>query len=279
VVTTVFNSERWNKAMRRPEGAWVTKLAAAVAEAAASATASRLMARRLADRVVANQSAGDANPTLAANQASGAAEPSHLAGAGAGCAAENSTSLPVPVPEDAAVKDAAVPAAHFTVLSATLLPDVAAWSSVEAGIRTGRPRLMHRDASSYLRVDQFENGAGAGSVAFAATVDNMGGNALAVDGGDSLMAESVVVSSIVGSMVEVVPMANPGRAQECPGVLTFIIERYDSLPDLMVTCSLGTFPASVPCWFGGNSLTNPHSFPALHFFSLTSYILHLLLSA
>lgn len=36
------------------------------------------------------------------------------------------------------------------------------------------------------------------------------------------------------SNMDVLPFANPGRAQECPAVLTFIVENYDKLPDLMI---------------------------------------------
>ena len=34
--------------------------------------------------------------------------------------------------------------------------------------------------------------------------------------------------------IEVLPLANPMRAQECPGVLSFIIDNYASLPDGMI---------------------------------------------
>jgi hypothetical protein len=34
--------------------------------------------------------------------------------------------------------------------------------------------------------------------------------------------------------VTVTPFSNPGRAQECPGILTFIIENYYKLPDISI---------------------------------------------
>lgn len=36
------------------------------------------------------------------------------------------------------------------------------------------------------------------------------------------------------SNVDIEPLANPKLAKECPGFLSFIIEHYDSLPDLMI---------------------------------------------
>lgn len=40
--------------------------------------------------------------------------------------------------------------------------------------------------------------------------------------------------------IEVIPFPNPGRAQECPGIFRFIIDRYDDLPD--VTFFLHGYP-------------------------------------
>ena len=34
--------------------------------------------------------------------------------------------------------------------------------------------------------------------------------------------------------IDVQPFANPGRAQECPGVMSYLVENYNELPDIMI---------------------------------------------
>jgi hypothetical protein len=106
------------------------------------------------------------------------------------------------------------PAVHFTVLSATPLWGPDAWAHTQAGICTGLPALAPL-------------GGAAPGLAHSP--------AAAEDHTDARSTGDVATfAGAEASLIDVVPVGNPGRAQECPGILTFIIENYDNLPDLMV---------------------------------------------